>query len=94
MIKELNSLEIEKISGAGVFSDFSGGIGRATGSIVDAGTLLGGLQTDAKTSATTLGQGIGSIFELNPIGALSQIGTGVVGIVGFGIDAVSQIKNT
>lgn len=93
MIKELNSLEIEQVSGAGIFADLAGGIGGAIGSIVDAGTSLGGLHTDAKTPAAALGKGIGSIFELNPIGAISQIGSGVVGIVGFGIDAISQIKS-
>lgn len=92
MIKELSASEIEQVSGAGIFSDLAGSIGGAIGGIVDAGTALGGLHTDATTPAVTLGKGIGSIFEWNPIGAISQIGAGIVGIVGFGIDAASQTK--
>lgn len=92
-MKELNSKEIEQVSGAGIFADLAGGIGGAIGAIVDAGTALGGLNTNATAPATTLGKGIGSIFELNILGAISQIGSGIVGIVGFGIDAVGQIRN-
>ncbi|MGV3344318.1 hypothetical protein ACGVWS_00760 [Enterobacteriaceae bacterium LUAb1] len=90
-MKELNSLEIEQVSGAGIFADIGGGIGGAIGSIVDAGTSLGGLNTNAHAAAETLGKGIGNIFELNVFGAISNIGAGVVGIVGFGIDAIAQI---
>ena len=91
-MKELNAAEIEQVSGAGIFADIAGAIGGAIGGIVDAGTALGGLNTNATDPATTLGKGIGSIFELNFIGAISQIGTGITGIVEFGIDVVSQLK--
>mgnify|MGYP005981444427 FL=1 len=91
MIKELSEVEIEQVSGAGIIADIGGAIGGAIGGIVDASTALGGLDTNATAPAATLGQGIGSILELNPVGAISQIGSGVVGIVGFGIDAISQI---
>jgi len=33
------------------------------------------------------------MLEFNPVGALSQIGAGSVGIVEFGIDSIFQIKN-
>lgn len=92
MIKELNALEVEQVSGAGAIADLGGGIGAAIGGIVDQGTALGGLHTDATTPARTLGKGIGSILELNPVAAITGIGAGVNGIVKFGIDAVSQIK--
>lgn len=91
-MKELNALEVEQVSGAGIFAGLGGGMGGAIGGIVDAGTALGGLRTDAKTPAATLGKGIGSILDLDVLGAITQIGQGVVGIVDFGIDAVSQIK--
>lgn len=93
MIKELNALEIQQVSGAGMFSDLAGAIGGAIGKIVDGGTAIGGLHTNATDPATNLGKGIGSIFDLNFVDAISQIGTGIIGIVNFGIDAVSQIKN-
>ncbi|RPE01540.1 hypothetical protein BBB56_09670 [Candidatus Pantoea deserta] len=91
MSRELNATEIAQVSGAGLFTDLGGAIAGAIGSIVDAGTSLGGLKTDATTAATNLGKGIGSLLELNFLNAVSQIGSGIIGIVGFGIDAISQI---
>lgn len=90
-MRELNSVEVEHVSGAGFFVDIAGAIGGAIGSIVDAGTALGGLKTNATTPAETLGKGIGSILEFNFIDAVSQMGLGIVGIVNFGIDAIGQL---
>lgn len=92
MSRELTSSEIEQVSGAGIFADLAGQIGAAIGDVVDSATAVCGLNTDATTPATTLGKGVGSLLELNIVGAISQIGNGIVGIVNFGIDAISQIK--
>ncbi|WP_158780412.1 hypothetical protein [Pantoea sp. BAV 3049] len=91
-MRELNSIEIENVSGAGFFADLGKSIGSAIGSIVDLGTGAGGLNTDATTAAEKLGSGIGSLFELDFVSAISNIGAGIVNIVEFGIDAVAQIK--
>lgn len=92
IMRELNSVEIENVSGAGFFADLGKSIGSAIGSIVDLGTGAGGLDTDATSAAAKLGSGIGSIFELDLVNAISNIGGGIVSIVEFGIDAVAQIK--
>ncbi|MEZ3500825.1 hypothetical protein [Pantoea sp. KPR_PJ] len=91
MSRELNASEIAQVSGAGFVAELAGTIGGAIGSVVDAGTALGGLKTDATSAATTLGKGIGSLLEFNLSGAISQIGSGLIGIVNFGIDAISQL---
>jgi len=92
-MRELNIQEVEAVSGAGFFADLGKNIGTAIGNIVDAGTAAGGLTTDAATPAGKLGSGIGSILELDVVNAISNIGTGIVGIVNFGISAVSQLFN-
>ncbi|RRZ88514.1 hypothetical protein [Erwinia sp. 198] len=92
-MRELNSREVEVVSGAGFFADLGKSIGAAIGGIVDQGTLAGGLKTDATTAAGTLGSGIGSLLELDVISAITNIGSGIVGIVNFGISAISQLKN-
>lgn len=91
-MRELNTKEIVTVSGAGFFSDLGKKIGSAIGGIVDQGTSIGGLKTDASSAGATLGSGIGSIFDFDIINAISDIGSGVVGIVNFGIDAIGQIK--
>ena len=92
-MRELNTQEVEVVSGAGFFSDLGKSIGAAIGNIVDSGTAVGGLTTDATTPAGQLGSGIGSLLELDFVTAISNIGSGIVGIVNFGIDAISQLKN-
>lgn len=90
-MKELNTAEVNEVSGAGFIANIFSSIGGTIGGIVDSGAALGGLSTDAKSSATKLGAGIGKLFELNFMGAISDIGGGIAGIVGFGIDAISQL---
>ncbi|WP_380184057.1 hypothetical protein [Kalamiella sp. sgz302252] len=92
-MRELNHQEIESVSGAGFFADLGKSIGAAIGNIVDSGTAVGGLTTDATTPAGQLGSGIGSLLELDFVTAISNIGAGIVGIVNFGINAISQIKD-
>lgn len=92
-MRELNTQEVAAVSGAGFFADLGKSIGMAIGNIVDSGTAVGGLTTDATTPAGMLGSGIGSLLELNFVTAISNIGGGIVGIVNFGIDAIAQIKN-
>jgi hypothetical protein len=92
-MRELNSQEVDVVSGAGFFADLGKSIGAAIGGVVDLGTSAGGLTTDATSAAGTLGSGIGSILELDFISAITNIGSGIVGIVNFGISAISQIKN-
>lgn len=91
-MRELNTVEVADVSGAGFFSDLGKSIGKAIGGIVDQGTAAGGLTTNASTAAETLGSGIGSLLELDFVSAISNIGSGVVGIVNFGIDAISQLN--
>ena len=90
-MRELNTQEVAVVSGAGFFADLGKSIGSTIGGIVDQGTAAGGLTTDATTAAGTLGSGIGSIFELDIVSAISNIGSGIVGIVNFGISAISQL---
>ncbi len=90
-MRELNTQEVEAVSGAGFFADLGKSIGSAIGGIVDLGTSAGGLTTDATTAGGTLGSGIGSILELDIVSAISNIGSGIVGIINVGISAISQI---
>ncbi|MEB7539702.1 hypothetical protein NGC37_15470 [Pantoea anthophila] len=92
-MRELNITEVEAVSGAGIFADIGKAIGSAIGGIVDLGTSAVGKSTDATSPAARLGSGIGSLLELNIIGAISDIGAGIVGIVEFGIDLITQFKN-
>ncbi|MEW5290713.1 hypothetical protein ABW286_16255 [Erwinia papayae] len=89
-MRELISTEIQSVSGAGTFADIGAAIGSAIGNIVDQGTALGGLVTDATTAAKTLGSGIGSLLELDIVSAITNIGSGVIGIVNFGLSIFSQ----
>jgi len=91
-MRELNVQEVENVSGAGLFATLGEAIGYAVGSIVNAGTAAGGLTTDATSAAAMLGNGIGSILDLDIISAITNMGTGIAGIVSFAIDAISQIK--
>lgn len=92
-MRELNAQEVNAVSGGFIFSLIGKSIGSAIGGIVDMGTAAGGLKTDATSAAATLGKGIGNLLDLNIIGAISNIGRGIVGIVEFGIDAINQSKN-
>ncbi|MEI2266033.1 hypothetical protein [Erwinia sp. CGal63] len=91
-MRELNVNEVSVVSGAGFFSDLGKSIGTAIGSIVDQGTEAGGLTTDATSAGGTLGFGIGSLLDRDFVTAISNIGSGIVGIVKFGISAINQIK--
>ncbi|URN97928.1 hypothetical protein NB069_14715 [Leclercia adecarboxylata] len=92
-MREINPQEMADVTGSGIFSNVLGQIGKVVGGLVDAGTSLGGFKTDATTPATMMGKGIGSIVEFNIFTGIYQIGSSVVGMVGFGIDAISQIAN-
>lgn len=92
-MRELKAQEMADVTGAGFFADLGRSIGTAIGGIVDQGTSAGGLKTNAAAAGGTLGSGIGSIFEFDITSAINNIGSGIVGIVGFGIDAITQIKN-
>lgn len=91
-MRELNEKEIADVAGAGYFSDLGKVIGSAIGNIVDQGTSVGGLKTNATSAGETLGFGIGSLLDRDFTNAISSIGSGIVSIVEFGIDAVKQIK--
>lgn len=92
-MRELKIQEMEAVSGAGYLADLGESIGKVIGSIVDGGTALGGLDTDATSGAKQLGLGIGNLLELDFVNAISNIGNGIISIVKFGIDAVSQAAN-
>lgn len=83
MIRELNTLEIEQVS-AGL--SIGNGVGGMIGGIADSLTSLIGLRTNATHAGEILGEGID-----NAIGGFAQIGSGVVGVIKFGIDAISQL---
>ncbi|MCX8958202.1 hypothetical protein [Erwinia psidii] len=91
-MRDLTSQEVHAVSGAGALADLVSTIGAAIGSIVDQGTALGGLDTDAETAGKTLGSGIGSLLEMDFVSAINNIGSGVIGIVSFGISAISQLR--
>lgn len=83
-MKELNAAELAQVSGAGIIADLGGVIGGAIGSIVDSGAALGGYDIHIKDAVSTLGKGIGSIFELNFADAFVQISRGISDIVSGG----------
>lgn len=94
-MRTLDTHELSSVAGGGVFGDLGASIGGAIGNVVDLGTGLLGLGTDASTPAARLGEGIGLIADsvLNPgniPAAILDVGTGIVGIVGFGLDALHQ----
>ncbi len=95
-MRTLTHQEMTTVAGGGVFGNIGTSIGGAIGNIVDLGTSLFGLSTDASHPAAKLGEGIGLIADsiLNPgniPAAILDVGEGIVGIVGFGIDAIQQI---
>ncbi|MGD8163291.1 class IIb bacteriocin, lactobin A/cerein 7B family [Pantoea sp. FN0307] len=92
-MRQLNDKEMEQISGGllGVFDKIGLNIGAAIGSIVDKGTALGGLVTNATEAGTLLGSGIGKLLDLNITGAITDIGNGVVSIVDNGLSAIKQL---
>lgn len=59
-MKELNSVEVQEVSGAGLFTDIGLTMGAGIGSIVDAATGKGNVGAQ---SGTLLGAGIGAIFD-------------------------------
>ncbi|AFC86820.1 hypothetical protein [Frateuria aurantia] len=95
-MRTLTHDEMTSVAGGGVFGDIGSAIGGAIGNVVDLGTTLLGLSTDATGPAAKLGEGIGLIADsvLNPgniPAAILDVGEGIVGIVGFGIDAIQQL---
>ena len=92
-MRQLNDREIEQVAGGffGIFDKIGGTIGGAIGNIVDKGTALGGLVTNAEAAGKLLGSGIGKILDLDLAGAISNIGEGVVSIVDNGISAIKQL---
>lgn len=92
-MRELNNTEITAVSGSGALADMGKVIGSAIGGVVDMGTSLGGLTTNAATPAGELGYGLGGLIEMNFLDAFTNIGSGLFGFVKFGIDAIYQFKN-
>ncbi|YCH30103.1 bacteriocin [Erwinia sp. PK3-005] len=92
-MRQLNDKEMEQVSGGlfGMFDKLGGNIGSAIGKIIDKGTSLGGLVTNATEAGTLLGAGIGKLLDLNVTGAITDIGSGVVSIVSNGISAIKQL---
>lgn len=91
MIRELNSFEIEQVSGAGIIANVAGSIGTAIGNLIDSAAAAFGLKSTVSSFTTSLAQGIGSLFELNLFGAAEQIISGLTGIVQYGISIISEI---
>jgi len=91
-MRELNNSEVAAVSGAGIFANIGQAIGSALGGVVDLGTGWGGLETNAATAVGKLGSSIGSLLEFNIQGAISDFGSGIMGIINFGIDAISQLR--
>lgn len=60
MMKELNSTEVQEVSGAGIFSDAGLSLGQSIGAIVDASIGKGNA---GATTGASLGQSIGAIID-------------------------------
>ena len=62
IMKELNLVEVEQVSGAGAFADAAANLGAGIGRIVDA--AHGNVSTAAADAGRKLGQGIGEVVEV------------------------------
>lgn len=60
-MKELNTVEMKEVAGAGFLADTAGMLGSGIGAIVD--LALGGKNTDAANAGRNIGKGIGGIVE-------------------------------
>ena len=61
IVKELNSMEVQQVSGAGAFSDAGLTLGQSIGAIVDA-SINNGSHVGASIGAS-MGQSIGAIVD-------------------------------
>ncbi|MFQ0993399.1 hypothetical protein [Gilliamella apicola] len=61
-MKELNLVEVEQVSGAGVFADAGASLGAGIGGVIDA--VHGNVSTAAADAGRKLGRGIGEVFEV------------------------------
>lgn len=74
-MKELNSSEINSVSGAGAFTDAGAALGGGIGAIVDASIGQGSTGTNA---GAALGGGIGAIIDAS-LGIISGLFGGLLG---------------
>ncbi|AUX94871.1 hypothetical protein [Mixta gaviniae] len=90
-MRQLNDKEMEQVAGCGILDEIGTNIGAAIGGVVDKGAALGGITLNASAAAGLLGSGIGKLLSLNLLGAIEDIGNGVVGIVENGLSAIKQL---
>ncbi|WP_333848915.1 hypothetical protein [Leclercia sp.] len=91
-MKELNSQEMEMVSAAGLISNLTGSVFKLFGGVIDAGTSLFGLKTDAQSVGAKMGTGVGHIVEFDFVKGFTEIACGIYGAIELSIDAVNQIK--
>ncbi|MCX8962400.1 hypothetical protein EHW64_14975 [Erwinia psidii] len=89
-MRKLNSVEIESVSGAWIFSDIGSSLGFVVGSIINKGASDGGITIDSTTASAQIGSGLGKIIELNLSGAISDLGKGIVGWLAIASSAKDQ----
>lgn len=89
-MRELNSMEIAEVSGAGVIATITSGIGSTLGGLADSVASIFGLTTTFSSAAQTLGNGIGQVIELNFTEGKSNISSGISGLIA----AVTSIFST
>ncbi len=69
-MKELNNVDMQAVSGAGVLSDAAGLMGGSIGAIIDA--IMGGKSTAAADAGRDMAKGIAGIIEAG-MGVISNI---------------------
>ncbi|ELW9444420.1 hypothetical protein RJ492_003257 [Pluralibacter gergoviae] len=74
-MRELNSSELNEVSGAGFIADAGTALGRGIGAIIEAAGGKGGME-----AGTSLGTGIGQVVEAG-LGVLSSIVGGLFGSI-------------
>lgn len=75
-MKELNTVEMKEVSGAGFLADTAGMLGSGIGAIVD--LALGSKNTAAADAGRNIGKGIGGIVEAG-INAITSFFGGLFG---------------
>lgn len=92
-MRELNTVEVAEVSGAGLFADIGGTIGSVVGGLINQGAAMVGITADTTAASAQIGTGIGSWFEMNFGNATNEISAGLVKFAFAGIDAITQLFN-
>lgn len=81
-MRELTNYEVNEVSGAGFIANLASGIGGMVGRILDSkNALLYGKTTTLADSGSTLAKGVGQLLEVDLTNGLSNISTGISGVI-------------